>query len=231
VGWLTGSSTLQNTEKLMTPRDGVILGISGSVGLAQKMESSLSKIWDQARGRNSDKLTARRLIKNALWSQVEPELKAAELGVKVYGQKALASCTCQTLVALPVQNEPMLIQYDHQCSDEEITGKIPFATIGSGYIQADPFLSFLKKSLWKDQPPQILSQCHLAAIWTLDHVSEFHPDGGVGGTPHVKTLMKVGNDWKVEEMDAGAINMHQQSYKAAMDDLAKFFSPNSSTKL
>jgi hypothetical protein len=162
--WLAGFSTLQNTEKLVSSHEGVISCVSGHVGLGQKIELSLANVWAEARGKNASKLKARKLIKTAIRSQVEPELKAAEIARRVYGDLALQSCTCQTLIALPVQDEPTLLIYDHQCADEEITGDICFATIGSGYKQADPFLSFLKKSLWNNQPPQILSQCYLAAI-------------------------------------------------------------------
>lgn len=221
---LTGVATAgQNISKLIFPAPGVIVGISGHVGLGQKLLLSLEDYWPIQSSEAHDQLKTRNSIREKMIPEVVSELRAAQIAQPAVGpQAALSSAICTTFVALPVEDSPTLLLYDHQCGVEEITISIPFSSIGSGQTQADPFLSFLKKSLWADKAPKKVADGHLAAIWTLDHVIEYHPGGGVGGNVAVATLQKKGSEWVVEEMPKEMLDFHRQNIEGALDVMGEY---------
>ena len=224
MGALGQSTTGQDITKLEIPHDGVIVGISGPVGLGQRMMASLSSSWEQFMGSKTDILKARNQIGSLMWTQIEPEMKKAAVAIQVLGQQvAMQSSVCSSLIALPIQGQPVLLQYDHQCSSEEATLGLPFASIGLGQKWADPFLAFLKRSLWNDGPPPKVSDGALAAIWTIEHVIQVIPVGGVGGSVAVATLSKHDDAWTAEFLPEELIQFHRQNIEDGVRKLAEHF--------
>lgn len=226
LGSLGNRTARQNISKLDLPTDQVIVGISGFVGLGQKILRSLDKdLWNQVKGKNTNHLKARKLIRDKMWTQVEPEFEAAAKSAKVIGHLAHSSAICHTLIATPIENNPILLQYDHQCASEEATNQLPFMSIGSGSIYADPFLAFLRKSLWSNGEPKNVGEAVLVAIWTLDYVIELDPTGSVGGNVEIATLTKVNNEWKAEMVLEHIISEHRQYYSEGIKEMVKYFNP------
>ena len=83
-------------------------------------------------------------------------------------------------------------------------------------------LSHLKKSLWADGAPNQVAEGHLAAIWTLDHVIDTHPHGGVGGEVTVATLSKKNSGWEVEEMPEELIAYHRENIRNGVQVMADY---------
>ncbi len=228
LGTLGDKTTVQDVSKLEIPAEGVIIGISGFVGLGQKIVRTLdNNIWNKVKGKGTDHLMARKIIRDKMWIQVEPELEAAEKSAKVIGPRlAMASSTCDTLIAAPIENVPVLLQYDHQCASEEVDKQIPFVSIGSGKIYSDPFLAFLKKDIWVDEIPKNIQQATLSAIWTLDYVIGRDPTGGVGGNVQVATLTNDGNKWNAKMMSEHLISEHRQFYTEGVIGLKEYWNPD-----
>ena len=60
---------------------------------------------------------------------------------------------------------------------------MPIVTIGSGQVQADPFLAFVKRVAWNDQQPETVKQGIVVVLWTLRYVMARNSALGVGGQP------------------------------------------------
>ncbi len=222
LGGIGGMTSSQNVTKLERPKENVILAISGSVGLGQRISLALNGHWEHIMGSKNDILDARNEIRETIWREVEPEINHAVAAIPLIGlDKALPSAWCDALIALPlpIKGEPRLLCYNLHGAGEESTIELPFVTIGSGQRMADPFLSFLKKSLWQDKIPEHVSQAALAAIWTIDHVIDYNPYGGIGVPVRVMRLIKKNGSWVAEEMPGPEIDGHRQNYNQAMSDL------------
>ncbi len=227
LGSLGSKTAGQNVSKLVLPTDQVIVGISGFVGLGQKIHRSLdTDLWNQVKGKNTNHLKARKLIRDKMWTQVEPEFEAAAKSAQLIGPNlAGSSAICNTLIAAPIENTPTLLTYDHQCASEEATNQLPFVSIGSGSTYADPFLAFLRKNLWSNKEPKNVGQAVLAAIWTLDYVIEFDPTGSVGGNVQVATLTKVDDTWKAQMVSENIIPEHRLYYSEGIKEMVNYFNP------
>ena len=96
---------------------------------------------------------------------------------------------CKSLVALPVNHKPCLMQFDFNGAPELATSHLPFVALGSGQPIADPFLAFLRRLFWPDHEPTV-AEGRFAAVWTIDHVRRTNP-GGVGGDIQLAILEPV----------------------------------------
>lgn len=230
MGFADGSSTLQNMVKLVKPQssDKVMIGVSGPVGLAQKIMAVLEPNWQELTGRKMDMLRAKGMIRDRMWTQVEPEIEHAAVAKKIIGPGALKSSYAHTLIALPVDTSPTLLIVDQQCGTEEVTFDVPFVSIGSGRLQADPFLTFWKKHVWGDRAPKLASDAALGAIVTLDHVIRAHPDGGVGGEITAAQLRRSDDDsdWIAEFMPKEAVDFHRINYTEALGKMRAHLDPD-----
>ena len=107
---------------------------------------------------------------------------------------------CSFLIALPVEQAPTLLAYDHCAQSMEVTLESPFISIGSGSFQADPFLAFLKRIFWSESAPEKTSDGVFCTLWTLDHVSRVNGGLGVGGRPHVFVVGKQDHTWQAVKL-------------------------------
>jgi hypothetical protein len=170
-------------------------------------------------------LGARNRLRDVMWTQVGPELDHAATAARVVGQNAATqSSICLSLIALPIQGNPTLLLCDHQCGTEEVTLDLPFVSIGSGAHMADPFLAFVKKTLWGDHAPKTVYDGTLGAIWALDHVIDRFPSGGIGGKVTVGRLHQMSGKWVAELLEQGLIDEHRQHIAEAIGKLTEYLS-------
>src|SRR5262249_21010941 len=129
-------------------------------------------------------------------------LEIARMTAQSLGASALQSAMMHSMIALLVGNEPCLFHFDQQGSAELATEDLPFVSIGSGQIIADPFLAFIRRLFWKDEPPSI-EQGVFAAVWAIQHAIETNA-GGVGPPIQIVTYTKVKDGqqsvWRAQEM-------------------------------
>jgi hypothetical protein len=220
LGSLVASTFQQPVKKLSQISDCVIIGTSGPVGLGQRFRGVMEDIWESKKLSGKKTHEAMLLLRTAFWAQAEPEFNVAKSAVQLLGQKALEGALSYTLVALPLNKEPCLIQFDHQCAPEIATRHLPFIAIGSGQALADTFLAFLRRIFWSDRAPRITDGV-LATIWSLGQAIRTNP-GGVGNPIQIMTLQKTNGGMKVTELGEPDFEEHRQAITAAEESLRNF---------
>ena len=165
---------MQPVTKLALVGDKAIVGVSGSVGLGQLYVDAVTRIHNEFR--NLDGAAVCRRLRDEFRKDAEIALHMAAMAIQVLGAQAQAGAVTTTLVALATKNEPHLIQFDSQCNPEIATYDLPFVSIGSGQLIADPFLAFLKRIFWKDRSPSV-PEGIFAVNWTLEHAIDTAPGG------------------------------------------------------
>ncbi len=230
VGAADGAATLgsfgqqtakQPVKKLCFIGEDTILAVAGPVGLGQRIEGTIRELHDQKTILQAKPYKAMADIRVQLWSQhLQTEMQVAAAARGTIGQAALADAMAATVLAIPLRNEPFLIQFDSQGAPEYATDNLPFVAIGSGQSIADPFLAFLRRVFWPGKLPT-LSEGKFAAVWALHQSITVHP-GGVADPKRVAVLEKSGNGWRVREFDQSELQEHEQFAQSAEKYLSGF---------
>lgn len=92
------------------------------------------------------------------------------------------------IVALPVQNQPILMLFKEEPPPLEARGHLYFLTSGSGQQFAFLFLKFLEKIFWGNYAPYSLSDGILSTMWTIQHIIDSNAKMGIGGSPHIAVI-------------------------------------------
>jgi hypothetical protein len=214
----------QQVKKLMMIQGSVIVGVSGSVGLAQRISGEIEVLWE---GNKLSSTTVKKpfqamtVIRSALWQHIEPEMRAAHAAAPVVGQPvASQSAICSTAVAVPVAHTPCLFSFDQQASPVESTVHLPFVAIGSGQPIADPFLAFLRRIFWPAGLPT-LAEGIFAVLWTLTHAILTAP-GGISEPVQIAVLEHSSGKWKARELPEEEQQEHREAIGFAESSLASF---------
>jgi 20S proteasome alpha/beta subunit len=210
----------QAVMKLQVLSDRVILGSSGPVGLAQLHHAEISHLWEHGALSGKKCHEARPILTKAILKNAEPALRVAAVAKDVLGPVALADAMCHTLIALPINKQPCLIQFSPQGASEEASDDLPFVSIGSGQTTADPFLAFLRKTFWPTKLPN-LPEGTLAAVWTLRHAIDFAP-GFIADPTRIAVLEKKTGDWKARMLSEQEKNDHEQMIVEMIKYIGKF---------
>ena len=223
LGFLGQQTVKQPVKKLCFIGDEVILAVSGPTGLGQRIEGTIGELYKDKKNllqKKPYKLMSE--IRVALWTKhFEFEMKVAAIAQTTIGPAALSDAVSSTVLALPVRNEPFLIQFNSQGSPEYATDNLPFLAIGSGQNIADPFLAFLRRVFWPNKLPT-LSEGVFAAVWSLHHSITVHP-GGVADPKQVAVLEKMdGNSWKLRELPPEELQEHEQFARTAEKHVSDF---------
>lgn len=213
----------QTSKKLDIIGEDVVFGLSGPVGLGQSYKEEISSFIQGKSNRAPWKSVgqAKQYFTEAMWKHAGPAWDKAKVVAQTTGaQVAMQDCAAQTVSAFPVGNEPCLVQFTHQCQPEEATAELPFLSIGSGQPVADPFLAFIRRIFWPQQPPS-LSDGVFAALWTITHAIQTQP-GGIAHPIRIVTLDKnKNNKWKAEELSEGELGEHQQMFELTEEEMRK----------
>ncbi|HEV3448322.1 MAG TPA: hypothetical protein VG099_27040, partial [Gemmataceae bacterium] len=180
LGSMGQPTVRQPVKKLTVLEDKVIVGVSGWVGLGQRIQSEIEGLWkagellpqqEQPAGQFTAIFTTQAqptqraprtpeeamvVIRHRIGEHCVSELRYAGDVMKATGQAfPLESALAATLVAFPFGNIPCLVQFDQQGAPELATVDLPFITIGSGRGNADSFLAFLRRIFWGNAPPAL----------------------------------------------------------------------------
>ena len=211
----------QPTPKLSVIDDSLIFGMSGPVGLGQRLHGCIEMLWKERQKTWPLQLPLLLdLFRSNLWRFIEPEYRAAAVAQQCLGPAASTSARCQSILALPIQDQPFLIQFDHQASPEYATEELPFIAIGGGQEIADPFLAFLREIFWQERRPS-LADGIFAACWTLEHAIRVNP-GGVGPPLQLAVLERKEGKWTARLIDEVEMEEHKQAIGRAEDHLRAF---------
>lgn len=155
----------QATEKLHVIQDRVIVAGTGSVGLKQRFCAVVdSQCRDRFYTQRANGLeAARRFSAAAIEDFRETYLREVKFGA---------------LVAYPVNHETYLCEFTVDDFQPEMKRRdgIWYCSMGSSQGITDPFLGFIRRVVWGDEPPNV-NQGQLTVTWALDHAVELNPGG------------------------------------------------------
>jgi 20S proteasome alpha/beta subunit len=203
----------QVVRKVIRLNDHILYASTGAVGMSQVIGDSIKKGWDaKAYGGKQTPETVMNNIGNNIANLVGPYLQIGQWQHSITGDAG--GSLCKSIVAMPVDGNPHLFQFDFNGAPERSTKELPFVALGSGQPIADPFLALLRRLLWSEAEPSV-AEGRLAAVWAIDHVRRTNP-GGVGGPIQLATLASKLNAMPqvIEESDA-EIQEHLQKIESA----------------
>jgi hypothetical protein len=214
----------QEVEKLKVVGEHLVLGVSGPVGLMQSYQLELERKLKATNNRVNwrDKLDARSSLQRLLWPHAEEAWKRAGTVAATAGPgAAMQAAAHQSVVAFPIADEACLVQLDHQCQPEEASRDLPFVSIGSGQVLADPFLAFIRRVFWPLQLPS-LHDGILAAVWTIQHAIRTQP-GGVAEPIQIVSLCKdKDGNWTAQQLSRDEVDGHRLMIRAIEDKMQQF---------
>jgi len=211
-----GQQSVKQPVKKLTIIDGcVVVGVSGPVGLWQRITGAIEDLWKakqlSPKGQQVSAHHAIPVLSAAIRKHIVPEIQMAQVSRNLVGDLAFNSVNSSTIVAVPVSQRICLFEFDFQGSGEEKTDDLPFVSIGSGQKSADPFLAFLRRTLWKDALPSVADGI-FAAYWTLHYAIKGDP----GGVADPKQVVVIENDksWKARELEESELKDHSENVDA-----------------
>jgi 20S proteasome alpha/beta subunit len=220
LGSLGSPTVRQEVKKLDVLNDKIIVGVSGPVGLGQKIKHKIDAQWSANDFSSLDEVQVSSKISEGMREHINPLLQTAQLSVPVVGNAvAGSSALSSSIVAMIVKHKPTLMQFDFQAASELANNDIPFISVGSGQPLADPFLAFIRRIFWKDHLPN-LNEGIFAALWTLSHAIEVNP-GGVSKPIQVAVLKEEDGGCAVE-LEESEYKEHYDAIEAAEEKLSTF---------
>jgi len=223
----TGSgqqTAMQPAKKLSIIDDKIIIGVSGSVGLSQFYTKEIEELWKSERCFKHKTVKQLRLkITDALRKHLERERKFASSTKDVFEMMIQHELNSHTLIAMPLDNEPILLEYPPTLSSEEKDERFPTVAIGIAQPIADPFLYFLRRVFWPNRLPTI-GEGKMAAFWALDYSIKAAPSN-VSEPIKMAILEKSGDDVKACEVPEQELSTLAQFIDEAEDYLKGFKLP------
>lgn len=210
----------QSARKLSIISHQIILGVSGPIGLSQRIHWRIEDLYSAGSLTGKKSTEGMTIIRGAIWPDISGELQAAAVAQQVIGQHAWPSALSSSILALPLDKKFALFQFDQQGGPEEATEDLPFISIGSAQATADPFLAFIRKVFWPTSLPN-LEMGIFSTLWTLQHAIETNP-GGVADPKQIMVLEKDNKDFKAREMESAELEEHFEAINAAESTLKDF---------
>ncbi|MCG8435699.1 MAG: hypothetical protein MJA83_16875 [Gammaproteobacteria bacterium] len=202
----------QATTKVEAINDKILVATTGAVGLSQRFKHHIRDEWSGGGFRSSVHQMSTSLTGRAMrdfQSSLSLAMSGGNLG---FG----------ALMAAPVGDEHQLIEFSVSDLQPEIKGhQIPFVSMGSGQVLAEPFLGFIRRVFWSDEPPS-LHDGVFATLWCLRHTFDLVP-GGVGPPAQIAVLERgKRGQWQVRLLDDDDLQEHQQHCDAAERHIGKY---------
>jgi Proteasome subunit len=206
-----GQQTMrQPMKKLTIISNSVILGVSGTTGLAQRYAGEIGRSYEGKKYQHKQYDQVMRVIQGEIGPVIREELEMAKAAAPVVGAGiAQLSVLSGTLVAMDVLKKAYLFRFDHQASPEAATPDLPIEAVGSGQAIADPFLAFIRRLFWPKKLPNV-NEGVFAVLWTLHHAIEVSP-GGVALPIQIAVLQ----GGKARELPEDELQEHHTAIDAA----------------
>lgn len=216
-----GQQTVQQSYTKVEVIDAkLLMGVSGPVGLAQRLEGEVASAWlkKELKGESWQVMQA---LRQKFLPHLKGEFEAGAMAQPVIGVAAHSSALSYTLLAMPIKNQPYLFHFDQQGAPEEAKHDLPFMCIGSGQQLADPFLAFLKGVFWEEGKFPALADAVFATVWTISQAIDLAP-GGLAHPVQVFTLRKERSDWTARKLADNDLQEHNQAITEAARALRGF---------
>lgn len=192
-------------DKISLIKDRVITAYTGEIGLAQRVNDVIARVWSQENLSKKDELVVGQIIATKIRENIQ-ETWIPSLPLSIGG-----------LVALSCNKKHSLIEFASKNLQPEWKGKNNwYVAMGSGQTIADPLLGFFRSTFWKDGPPNVQDGI-LTMAMLLNLVCDMTP-GGVGKPIHISTLTQDSNEkWVVKTLEENELQEHEENYKSVMD--------------
>ena len=190
----------------------LIIAGTGAVGLGQRFNAVIDKLWQTNGFRNQDEIGFAKT--------------AAVAGIKDFGETGATKGSYGALMAYPckdMRNRQGLHLVEFSAQDfqpEQKNSSLWYVSMGSGQNIIDPFLAFMREIFWKDGPPRVQDGV-FAATWLLDHAVRVNP-GGVNSPVRIATLENSGSGPLARLLEDDELLEHRQYQRAAKDALRNF---------
>ena len=229
-----GQRTIEQdtVTKIRVIDKGALYASSGAVGLIQDVHSSLDSSW-----KNITKKAKHNSIKKNIADKISGQIKLYAqrmedtLVVANREQQFVTKVGIESLIAVPIGNQFHLLRYDEHGNPEEYTSEMPIVTAGSGQVQADPFLAFVKRVAWKDQQPATVKQGIVGVLWTLQYVMARNAGLGVGGQPSVGILERVDDVWQASVLVGDRLSFYDDAIEGAEKSLYEHLNKPQSSRI
>lgn len=181
--------------KVHTLGDCGVVAFAGDLSVSQVVLDDLKDKWSSLLEVKS-KSDVRRIVSRSIREAIGKEFAS--------GQRTVFSA----IVALPIQNQPVLMLFKEDPPPLEARGRIYFLTSGSGQQFAFLFLKFLERIFWNNNAPSSISDGILGTMWTIQHIIDSNAKMGIGGSPHIAVIEDRQNTgiWKsriLQEVESG----------------------------
>jgi 20S proteasome alpha/beta subunit len=217
-------------KKLKSIADSIVVGTSGPIGLGQRLNGTVERLREAgALFRNVQDqrqppykpFEVMTVLRQCFWQDIEMEGNIARAAHQMFGPFAMQNALSFTVVAMMVDSKPCLMQFDQSASPEEATDDLPFVSLGSGQMIADPFLAIIRRLFWPDRLPT-LDEGRFAVFWTLHHAILTNP-GGVADPKQIVMLHKKdAARWGIKELTQEEMKEHEEHVNR-FEDYARQF--------
>jgi 20S proteasome alpha/beta subunit len=199
------------TDKIRIVCNRVILAGTGQVGFGQRFESILEEQTAKKLFQTADIVKACSILAREASNEFQQSGGISRQDGIEYG----------ALVAAPSQGAGHLVEFAVGNFQPELKrDKIFFGSMGSGQNLAEPFLAFIAKVLWRNEPPTV-QEAVFGVTWALQHCIDF-AHGLVGPPIKLAVLEKDGSDWRARELEDGVRDEQQQHIKAIEERIASY---------
>ena len=184
---------------------------SGHNGLGQQLCGVVESKQQEFKNQRYDANIVR--LQDALRPLIDNALNTAGLAARVVGNAAaMGDSLCGGLLAAGFKDGLRLVEITPQVAVEFMTKDLPFISMGSGKMSADPFLGFLRKVYWPSNLPTI-QEGALAAYWTIRHAIDMKVLG-VGFDVDVFTIEPSAKTYRARQLDDAEVAEHIDFIKA-----------------
>jgi 20S proteasome alpha/beta subunit len=219
LGDVSGLRTImQPMTKIQIVAEKAIVGVSGPVGLGQLYVDCVDRLHNEFRTLDISAIC--RKLRDEFRKDAEIAMRMASMAIQVLGANARTGAITTTLVALAAREGPHLVQFDCECCPEVTTKGLPFVSIGSGQVIADPFLAFLKRIFWEGRMPTV-SEGTFAVVWTLEHALKTAP-GGIAPPIDIGVLQMEGTQPRARLLSTDELKEHLVMRTQAEAHVKKF---------
>lgn len=194
------------SDKIVLVGGRVIVAGTGQIGLGQRFADVVKHAHNNKAFQNSTVALAKAL---------------STAGTQDFASTGATKGTYGALVAAPIEDEGQLIEFAVADFQPEIkNGKIHFVSMGSGQMLAEPFMSFVARTFWKDQTPDVRSAI-FGIHWALAHTIRCAP-GGVGDPICLATLQKGKNGWSADLVTEETLEEQVEHMNAIEERIGKY---------
>ena len=186
-GSLGQNTARQPTKKISIIGQSTIVAVSGYTGISTRMCGIVADAIDKGQLKNMRPHELMAHLRGRFYNEIfGMEIQASAQLQKLIGQTANDTALASSIVAMAIDGEPSLFNFEPGGAPDQMTEHLPVVAIGTGQSIADPFIAFIRRIFWPNRLPNV-AEGIFVICWTLAHAIETAP-GGIGKPTQVVVL-------------------------------------------